>query len=44
MGKGPTEGINGSVWCSRKLVFTILKQIQNFAVVYITMVMRVACM
>ena len=32
LGKGPTEGINGSVCTAgKKMVLTLVKQIQNFA-------------
>ena len=45
LGEGATQGIDGSVGAAeKKLVFTLVKQIQNFAQVYITMVMRVTCL
>ena len=45
LGKGPTQGINDSTGSAeKKLVFTLVKQIQKFAYVYITMVMTVTCM
>ena len=41
----PTEGINGSAGTAEKrLVLTLVSQIQSFAEVYIAMVMRVPCM
>ena len=42
LGKGPTQGINGTV--GKKIVLTLVKQIQNFAKFYITMMMRFTCM
>ena len=45
LGKGPTQGINDSTGSAeKKLVLTLVKQIQKFAYVYITMVMTVTCM
>ena len=45
LGERTTEGINGSVGAAeKKLVLTLVKQIQNFVLVYIIMVMRVTCM
>ena len=46
LGKGPADGINDSTGAAGKklLVLTIVKQIHNFAYVYITMVMKVTFM
>ena len=45
LGEGPTQGINDSTGSAeKKLVLTLVKQIQKFAYVYITMVMTVTCM
>ena len=42
--EGIIEGINGSVGTAEKiLVITFVKQMQNFAYLYITMVVRVTC-
>ena len=43
-GEGPTQGINDSTGAATNLVLTLVKQIQNFADVYITKLMRVTCM
>ena len=44
LGKGPTGSINGSVGTAEKNIeLTLVKQIQNFAQIYITMVMKVTC-
>ena len=44
-GEGPTQGINDSTGAAeKKIVLTLVKQIQNFAYVYIKMVMKVTCM
>ena len=45
LGEGPTQGINDSTGSAeKKLVLTLVKQIQKFAYVYIIMVMTVTCM
>ena len=45
LGEGPTQGINdGTGSAEKKLVLTLVKQIQKFAYVYIIMVMTVTCM
>ena len=45
LGEGPTQGINDSTGAAeKKLVLTLVKETQNFAYVYITMVMKVTCM
>ena len=44
MGEGPTKGINGSAGAAEKKVLRLAQQIQNFAEVYITIVMTVTCM
>ena len=45
LGEGPTQGINDSAGSAeKKLVLTLVKQIQKFAYVYIIMVMTVTCM
>ena len=44
-GEGPTQSINTSTGeAEKKIVLTLVKQIQNFAYVYITVVMKVTCM
>ena len=44
LGKGPTQGINDSTGSAeKKLVLTLVKQIQKFAYVYIIMVVTVTC-
>ena len=43
-GEGPTQGINDSTDAAKKKMNTLVKWKQNFAQVYITMVMRVTCM
>ena len=44
LNEGIIEGINGSVGTAEKiLVITFVKQMQNFAYLYITMVVRVTC-
>ena len=43
--EGPTKGIDDSFGATEKyLVLTLVKVRQNFAEVYITMVMKVNCM
>ena len=42
--EGPTDGINDSTGAAEKKVLTLVQQTQNFAYVYIKMVMRVICM
>ena len=45
LAEGSTEGINGSVGAAeKKLVWTLVTQIQHFAQVYTTLVMIVTCM
>ena len=45
LGDGATQGINDDTdSAEKKLLLTLVKQIQNFAKVYITMVIRVTCM
>ena len=42
--EGPTQGITDTTGAvEKKLVFNLVNQIQNFAYVCITMVMRVTC-
>ena len=44
LGEGPTQGINDSTGSAeKKLVLTLVKQIQKFAYVYIIMVVTVTC-
>ena len=44
MGKGITEGINGGVGTTEENIkLTLLKQLQDYAWVYLTMVMKIAC-
>ena len=45
LGEGPNDGNNDSTGVEwKKLLLTLVKQIQNFTYVYITLVMRVNCM
>ena len=43
LGEGPTQGINDSTISVEK-IWILAKQVQNFAYVYMTVVMRVTCM